>query len=465
MINRVLIRIKVIQLLYSYLLIEKHFMLESQPASPNTESRFAYNLYLDLLVLMVKISRNVEQRGGNRPLEHTKFIARISADDKVKALLRKYLVESYPYERVVGSLADEIKESSVYKNFLKENDVDSVSERFWETVFNTMILRNSTLNSLISQQPRYSMRSLDRVKNMFDTTFTNFYASADNPADAVKQLNFSLNKARDLYFLFMTLPVELADLQSRLLDERRHKYITTDEDLNPNMRFVENQLVSIIRSNDEINAYLSERKIGWTSGNDDIMLRNLLKEITASDIYKEYMEFPASDLKTDCEFWRNIFKHVIFTSDDFLEALEDKSVFWNDDIEIMGTFMLKSFRRFEEGDIQHAVLPMYKDDEDSRFGRELMSEVIKNKDTYRAMIDSALDTRMWDSDRLAFMDVVVMMTALAEIINFPKIPLTVSLNEYIEIAKSYSTAKSGVFINALLGKIVAGLKERGEITK
>ena len=177
------------------------------------------------------------------------------------------------------------------------------------------------------------------------------------------------------------------------------------------------------------------------------------------------MENPRHDLQDDCDFWRTVYRRLILPNPDFLETLEDKSVFWNDDIDIIGTFVVKTIRRIEEGEGQNSVLDKFKDEEDARFGGELIKAVLKNKDTYRGYIDRCLDQSLWESERLAFMDVVIMETALAEIMNFPKITLTVSLNEYIEIAKSYSTAKSGAFVNGILGDIVVKLQEEGLLFK
>ncbi len=195
------------------------------------------------------------------------------------------------------------------------------------------------------------------------------------------------------------------------------------------------------------------------------MLRNLLKAITGSEIYADYMALPEATLHDDSELWRNLFKKVILDNTDFLETLEEKSVFWNDDLETIATFVLKSFRRVEEGDNTGAVLEKFKDDEDARFGSELLRYLYKNKETYRRYIDDAVAGSNWDSERLAFMDIVILEAALAEIMNFPKIPLSVSVNEYIELAKSYSSARSGAFVHGILGTVVARLQKEGQLAK
>ncbi|MDE6339344.1 MAG: transcription antitermination protein NusB, partial [Muribaculaceae bacterium] len=254
------------------------------------------------------------------------------------------------------------------------------------------------------------------------------------------------------------------DMEERRLDDRRYRHLVTASDLNPNLKFVENSMVKEIRDCDVVKDFIEKREISWEK-EDRVMMDNLMKAIRESEIYKEYMANPVETPKEDCELWRNIFRKIVFTNEYFLETMEDKSVFWNDDLDIIGTFAIKTFRKFEEGAGRNAILDKYKDAEDARFGNELVKAVLKNKDTYRGYIDDAIDRALWESERLAFMDVVIILTALAEILNFPKIPLTVSLNEYIEIAKSYSSAKSGGFVNGILAKIITNLKQEGLLLK
>lgn len=468
MINRVLIRIKVVQLLYSYLLTENHFMLESQPSAPTKEKRFAYNLYLDLLMLMVEVAGEIEKRGGWRPLEDTRFIKKLLSDDKIKSLTVKYRLEPFPFADVVAPLAEQVKESGLYKNYVKNVDTDKGDDdQIWEKIFNLLIMPNPMVGAAMTRRENHTLRGVDRMKDMMEETFRNFYASRDNIDDALRTLDKSMALARELYFRLLLLPVELVRLREEQMEDNRNKYLPTDEDLNPNMRFVENALVQAIASDADVEEYVEQHKLSWLP-DDRRMLEELLKEIMDSELYAEYLDAPATDFHADCEFWRSAFKQIIFHSEEFLDTMETKSVFWNDDLEIIGTFLLKTLKRFEEknGDGSgRPVLPMYKDDEDARFGRWLFSDVVKNKDVYRRYIDDAVESGKWDSDRLAFMDVVITMTALSEIINFPKIPLPVSINEYIELAKSYSTPKSGSFIHGLLYGITTRLREEGKLMK
>ena len=190
----------------------------------------------------------------------------------------------------------------------------------------------------------------------------------------------------------------------------------------------------------------------------------LLSKITESDIYNEYMSRPDTDYRIDTEFWREILKKIIIDNDDFAEFLETKSLYWNADLDIINTFVLKTMRRWAEGQ-EHKLLPMYKDKEDEQFADKLFDDVVKNQDKYNSLIDKFVNTDSWDADRIAFMDRVILLTALSEVMNFPKIPTSVTLNEYIELAKQYSTNRSGVFVNGILDAIIKHLKKEKLIVK
>ena len=472
MINRVLIRIKVVQLLYSYLLVENQFSLESQPSAPTKEKRFAYQLYLDLLEMMANLAQIIKVRGGWAPLYETRFIRRVLSDDRIRSLRSKYQADGFPFHTVENILADRIKDSGLFKQFAKEGGSSSVAdEMVLKNIFDMIIMTSPELNELISQRDNYTLKGVDRMRQMMEETFTNFFASAEHLPDALKTLQTSLEKARELYFRLLLLPVAITELREREIEEARFKYLKKEDDINPNLRFVDNELVRHLRENEVIREFEDKYKIFWLR-DDEMLIRTLLKAIMESDLYKDYMTFPATDNFRDCEFWKNALKNIVFVNEDFLETHEDKSVFWNDDLDVIGTFVLKSIRRFanigrdeSEEEASEPILSMYKDTEDADFGAQLFSYVVRNKDYYRDLINESLDRANWDFERMAYMDVVIIMVALAEILNFPKIPLTVSLNEYIEIAKYYSTPKSGPFINGLLGDIIDKLRAEGVLRK
>ena len=468
MINRVLIRMKTVQLLYSYLLVEKPFSLESQPSAPTKEKRFAYNLYLDLVYLMDKISHEVVGKNKLRPLEQSRFIQRIEGDDRLKSLKIKYSGESFPFASAIPSLAEEIKESLLFREYERNWREGITTDNFWENIFNAVILQNQQVKRIISDLPEYTLAGFERMRDMMSVTFKNFYATKDDLGDALKTLEMSMQKARDLYMRLLALPVEITNLRLEQLENNRNKIFATNEDLNPNMKLVNNEIPQMIENNSEFQQYVEANHLSWKA-EDPELLDLLLKRILESETYKRYLEENKKDITLDSEFWKDIFVDVILNDRNFLEYLENKSVFWNDDLEIMCSFVLKSLKRMENPETaSSAVMPMYKDGDhgkDAKFGADLFRYVVKNKDLYKGYIETALQEDKWEADRLAFMDVVIIMTALAEIINYPEIPLNVSINEYIEIAKSYSSAKSGQFVHGLLASIIPHLREQRIILK
>lgn len=457
MINRVLIRIKVIQILYSCLLVGQKFMLEEQPSEASKERGYAYRLYIDLLALAVMLSRQIEYK-KSKPLQNTRFMRTVADEDRVRRALAA-LVSERAVDQLVLELADKVKESGLYKGYLKdmEHGDAAAEDTFWRECFRQIIFPDAGVAEYAESIDSYSMKGMERAQEMVADTLTGFATSQDSLPDALKTLAGSLDEAHDLYFRMLALAVDLTYRQERRLEEGRRKKLPTPEDLNPNMRFVENRAIAALQENETFAKYVEKHKIDW-NGDNAMVMDMILKAVVNSDVYREYMEAPESDMKRDAELWRDLFRKVILCNRDFLEYLEDKSVFWNDDVEIMGTFVMKTFRRIEEG-APDAVTPKFKDDEDRDFGPQLLRYVYGNRERYEEWIARAVENSEWKADRLAFMDVVVIMTALAEMLNFPKIPLNVTLNEYIEIAKSYGSAKSGQFVNGLLASLIRTLQE------
>lgn len=449
--------------MYSYLLVEKKFTLEEPPATPTKEKRYAYGLYTDMLALMVLISREMGTRRKGA-LANTRFMERVEEDDRVRSAVRR-LERDGTFCAIASRIAEGLKDQGVFRNYIKDIDRGdpAAEDTFWREEFNQVIAPDAGVQAYARGLEGYTLKGYERMTEMMNGTLTNFSASQDSLPEGLRTLAKSLDKARELYFRLLALAVDITALQARKLDSNRHKFLKTAEDLNPNMKFVDNAAVIALRNYSAYRDYVEENHINWLA-EDPLLLENLLKSVVESDIYREYMESPERGMAADAELWRELFKKVILVNGNFLEALEDSSVFWNDDLDIMGTFVMKTFRRIEEG-VANPILEKYKDEEDARFGSELMKYVFKGKDRYQEWIREAVRDSDWDADRLAFMDVVVVVTALAEIINFPKIPLTVSVNEYIEIAKSYSSAKSAPFVNGLLGYIIRQLQDENILLK
>ncbi|MCI6170135.1 MAG: transcription antitermination protein NusB [Muribaculaceae bacterium] len=280
---------------------------------------------------------------------------------------------------------------------------------------------------------------------------------------AKKELQASLDKSYELYNSLLQLMIDLTDLQDRELDDAKHKFLPSNEDLNPNMRFVENQLVEWLRNSKKLQDFVSDNNITWRD--DELFLRLLLFKVTGSEEYKTYMAMEKTDFASDCEVWLQIMKKVILPDDDLLEHIENMSVYWSvDDLDIMGQFVLKTIRRIEAGD-KEPISPKYKDDEDSEFGEKLFSLAVQERAENDELINKYVRSERWDSGRIALMDRIIMCTALTEIKNFPSIPVNVTMNEYIELAKNFSTPHSGQFVNGILNAVVKSLREQGKIVK
>lgn len=279
---------------------------------------------------------------------------------------------------------------------------------------------------------------------------------------AEKELLLSIHKSYDLYFYLLLLIVEITRQQELILDAHKNKYLPTEEELHPNTRLVDNRFAVQLAKNEALLKYASQQALSWTD--DKAFVRKLLEQILVSDLYKAYLENENDSYETDREFWRAIFKNIICGNDEMDEFLQDKSIYWNDDISIIETFVLKTIKQFDEkADSKQKLLPMYKDMEDQSFAIKLFKNALENKTAYRERIDKHV--KNWESERIANMDLIIMQVAIAELLTFPGIPISVTLNEYIDIAKYYSTPKSSVFINGILDSIVGELKNEKLLLK
>lgn len=272
---------------------------------------------------------------------------------------------------------------------------------------------------------------------------------------AENELLFSLQKSYDLYHYFLLLLIDVTNLQERIIDSRRHKYMPTEEEMNPNTRFIDNRFIAQLRSNLSLQEQVSQNGLSWS--NDEDFVKAVLDLILESSIYQEYITNPEDSYEVDREFWRQIFKKIICTNEMIEDYLEDKSIYWNDDIEIVQTFTLKTIKKFEEKNgANQPLLPMFKDEEDKQFAISLFRKTLTHGVEFRERISNHM--KNWEAERIANIDLLIMQVALAEITTFPTIPVNVTLNEFIDIAKYYSTPKSGTFINGILDSIVTELK-------
>ncbi len=280
---------------------------------------------------------------------------------------------------------------------------------------------------------------------------------------ALKDLESSLAKTYELYHYLLRLPVELTHIQEMRLDEARNKYMPTEEDLHPNMKFAGNRLVAALAGNEQLRQFADEHTVTWND--DPILERLLLDKILKSELYQEYMADEEDSMTGDCLLWQQLMKQVIVPDENMADAIEQRSLYWTeDDVDMTVQFVNKTLRRLAEG-AQDAVLPMYKDEEDSQFGRELFTATVSLMPENNALIDELVLSSRWDKNRIVLMDRIIMCAALAEVRTFDKIPTAVTLNEYIELAKNFSTPASGKFVNGILNNAVNRLLKDGIIFK
>ena len=279
---------------------------------------------------------------------------------------------------------------------------------------------------------------------------------------AEKELFHSIEKTYDLYFHLLQLPVEITRYAANQIETKRNRHRPTADDLNPNTRFIDNAFVAQLSKNIQFNDYLTEHKLSWV--NDSEIIKLLFEELISTVYYTEYMNASEANYAADKDIWRKIFNKVILQNEDLDDSIQDQNIYWTDDIEMVVSFIIKTIKRFELNNAdEQPLLPMFKDEEDAEFARKLIQSVLTKGEFLREMIDK--NTKNWELDRIAFMDIVIMEVALAELLNFPTIPVNVTLNEYIEIAKAYSTEKSGTFINGVLDNIVSELKKENKLIK
>lgn len=302
-------------------------------------------------------------------------------------------------------------------------------------------------------------RTLLRIKTV-QIVYSFYQNGNNNLATCEKELLFSIQKSYELYNYLLYLSVCLTDMAKKRIEAGKNKMLPSYEELHPNTKFIDNRFIAQLSQNPSLLAYVDERKLTW---NEDF-LKSMFEKITASELYNTYMSSTASDYEEDREFWKKIYKKLILVDESLEALLEEESLYWNDDLHIIGTFVLKTIKQFDpENGLDQSLLPMFKEEEDRRFVCHLMRTAINCSDEFRSMISENI--RNWDFDRIALMDIVIMQIALAEIMEFSTIPVNVTMNEYLEIAKTYSTEKSSTFINGVLDSILAKLKKENKLDK
>ena len=302
-------------------------------------------------------------------------------------------------------------------------------------------------------------REIIRIK-IVQLTYAYYQNGNKNIDTAEKELFFSLSKAYDLYNHLLSLIVAVTREAQRRLEiaQARAKREGLAE---PSQKFVYNRFAIQLQENKALNEFIGNQKAVWA---DTPIPGQLFEAIEASQIYQDYMASSEDSYDADRELWRKLYKTFIQENADLDAVLEDQSLYWNDDKEIVDTFVLKTIKRFkEQNGAKEELLPEWDSDEEKDFARKLFRAAIMNEVEYQRFMSEI--SRNWDLSRLAYMDIVIMQIAIAELMTFPNIPVSVTINEFVDIAKLYSTPKSGGYINGMLDAIARNLIKTNRLMK
>lgn len=304
-------------------------------------------------------------------------------------------------------------------------------------------------------------RRLLRIK-VLQVLYAYFKVQDKTIDKAEKELIFSINKSYDLYHYLLMLPVEIKARAEDKINSAKEKHRPTPEDLNPNTRFVDNPMLQQIAENENLARYTSIKKLSWA--NHPELVKNLYNEIISSDLYQEYMQAKEVGYEGHKTFVIDIYSEFIAPSELLSQILEEMSIYWNDDADFILNMIVKTLQKFKPNHKPgKALLSLYKNEDDADFVKQLFRKSIVDFEANQKLIHEF--TQNWELERIAFMDILLMSQAISEISNFTSIPVKVSLNEYIEIAKYYSTEKSSMYINGMLDKIIAHLQKEKKIDK
>ncbi len=295
-------------------------------------------------------------------------------------------------------------------------------------------------------------REIIRIK-IVQLTYAYYQNGNKNIEAAEKELFFSLSKAYDLYNHLLALIVAVTKESRRRLEVFQSKALREGKP-EPSQKFAFNRFALQLENNKQLCDFVETQKRTWNDNPE--FVGKLLELIEQTQMYKEYMESSEDSYDADREIWRRIYRTLIQDNEDLDQLLEEISLYWNDDKEVVDTFVLKTIKRFEEKNgSKQELLPEYDTEEEKDFARKLFRATIMNADEYQRYMSEA--SFNWDFTRLAYMDVIIMQIAIAEMLTFPSIPISVTINEYVELAKAYSTMRSPGYINGMLDAIARHL--------
>ncbi|MDV6168628.1 transcription antitermination factor NusB [Flavobacterium sp. DG1-102-2] len=288
---------------------------------------------------------------------------------------------------------------------------------------------------------------------------------SDNLEKEEKFLFNSIENIRDLYLIMLSALVEIRNSEEDFIEKSSKKHLATAEERNPNKKFINNEVLHLLAESNPLSIAMADRNINNWKNNDDYILL-LLEDIKKSEVYEKYMQNKVNNFEEDREFIADLFTEVIAPNEKLYEYLEDNKLTWVDDIPVVNTLIAKQLRSISipaEGKEAVVVPRLYKDMDDKDFVKDLFRKtVLNNVELAKEFIDK---TPNWDTERIAEIDAIILKMAICEFLKFPSIPVKVTINEYLEIAKEYSTPKSSIFINGILDNLVKDYQAANKLIK
>ncbi len=303
-------------------------------------------------------------------------------------------------------------------------------------------------------------RRLLRIKAI-KALYAHLQAEGDNMLASEKTMLASIDKAYDLYFQMLMLPVEVARYAEARQELAKQKKLPTYEDLNPNRKFIENQVLHLIENSDSVLDHTSARNLNWSRSED--LIKSIYNNLIEADYYKEYMTNTERSLKEDVAFLETFFVKGMQQCEELDQDLEDQSILWDNDLSFVLPLIVRTLTSIKASHTELKIMPKVKSSDDLDFVRTLFQKSLINYNANQLYIEKF--TSNWDVERIVFMDLLIMGVAMTELVSFPAIPVKVTMDEYIEISKSYSTPGSSIFINGVLDKVVSSLSREDRINK
>ena len=310
-------------------------------------------------------------------------------------------------------------------------------------------------------------RRILRIK-AFKVLYSSVLSGNMSLSQAEAQLELSCESTRDLYVYMLGIVSPLTKIASERIEAARAKFNPTEEEKNPNMKFAENALASLLDADEDFQKVFKKRKFDWSQY--DLFLKKVMTSVATKDYYAEYMASPERSLAEDCKLFTRIYEEEFVDSEELEKILEDKSLYWNDDLAYSLTWCCKTLKNLAKGE-SWSLIPLYQSEmlkgdgveSDKYFVRKLLQASFAGYENYSAMVAESVTG--WEKERLFSTDVVLIVMGLAEAVAFPTIPVKVTMNEYVEISKFYGTPKSRSFVNGLLDKLVQQLVNEGKVSK